>query len=262
MHRWWLISIAGILCFASGCESKTPSQSSEHTPTDEVATLPAVPTGSDAANSASESPQPLTGKDFFPNPLVSASTTLQPVVVPNLIPPTASTERIPQVDTGRPDPFASLSLTPTVTKAKSAPAAPVQAPPTVSAVPAAPTTLPTVTVAAQPLPVSGLPLPSLLPTANLAPLPTLDATQFAPQQSLAEAIEISGVVQVAGKTSVIIKDPNEHTSRPVTVGERVGNGKVLVKRVELGLEPVVILEQDGREIVRSIGSSSALVGAL
>jgi hypothetical protein len=82
-----------------------------------------------------------------------------------------------------------------------------------------------------------------------------------PPKSAAASIEISGVVQVGGKTNVIVKDPSEQTSRYAAVGERLANGKVLIKRIEMGLEPLVILEQGGHEIVRSIGTS-ALVGAL
>jgi hypothetical protein len=84
---------------------------------------------------------------------------------------------------------------------------------------------------------------------------------MAPPRSAAESLEISGVVQVGGKTNVIIKAADEYTSRYAAVGERVANGQVLIKRVEMGLEPVVILEQAGREIVRSVGSG-ALVGSL
>lgn len=243
----WSIGIAGILCFTSGCSSKTVSkQPSSNLPSPEaIATVPVAP----------QEAQPLTAQDFFPNPLVSEASDIKPIPVPNLIPPTASIERVPQVNTGRPDPFASLGYAPTVVKVK----------PSASASPAP---VPSQSVAVTALPQSPampiMPLPSLLPApTNLSPLPSVTVpNQMAPLQSSAETIEISGVIQVAGKTNVIIKDPNEHTSRYVTVGERLANGKVLVKRVEMGLEPVVILEQGGREIVRSVGSSSALVGAL
>lgn len=253
---WWLIGIAGILCFASGCDNKTVSKQPGLDLSDSEAASP-MPTVSVDSNSAdSEVAKPLSAQDFFPNPLVSQSSSLKPVPVPNLIPPTTSIERVPQVDTGRPDPFATLGYTPTVVKAQPSPAAVV--------LPPAPKP---VTVAAQPpLPApTVMPLPPLLPapSTNLAPLPSVSVpAPPTPPQSSAETIEISGVIQVAGKTNVIIKDPNEHTSRYVGVGDRLANGTVLVKRVEMGLEPLVILEQGGREIVRSIGSSSALVGAL
>ncbi len=76
-----------------------------------------------------------------------------------------------------------------------------------------------------------------------------------PQPELARAIFVSGVSQVNGQTQVIVKLPNESFSRYVSVGERVMDGKVLVKRVQefSGLAPVVILEEVGIEVSRKIG---------
>jgi hypothetical protein len=251
MHkRWWLVGMAGML-FASGCNSMTSNQPkttsiASNTDINSSPTSPANPNSTEA--------QPLAANDFFPDPLVAGSTSLQPVPVPHLIPPTTSIERVPQVDTGRPDPFASLGYTPTVVQPQQ-PSSPAPAPPVV--LPSAPIVT---TVAAAP-PVT--PLPLLPPSLSLAPLPSVTVpSQITPPRSAAETIEISGVIEVGGKTNVIVKVPEEETSRYVTVGDRLANGKVLVKRVEMGLEPVVILEQGGREVVRSVGSSSALVGAL
>jgi hypothetical protein len=74
----------------------------------------------------------------------------------------------------------------------------------------------------------------------------------------AMAIEISGMIDVAGKTQVIIKLPTESFSRYVEVGERILNGKVLVKRVEgqNSLSPTVVLEEVGVEVSRKIGDKS------
>jgi hypothetical protein len=74
----------------------------------------------------------------------------------------------------------------------------------------------------------------------------------------AMAIEISGVIEVNGETQVIIKLPTESFSRYIAVGERIGNGKVLVKRVEgqNGLTPTVVLEEVGVEVLRKIGEKS------
>lgn len=247
----WLIGLAGVLCFTSGCSGKIASKQPDPNVPDS-AEVPA--TVADSSVQEPDQARPLTAQDFFPNPLVAESAPVQPLPIPNLIPPTASVERVPQVETGRPDPFASLGYTPTVVQVKPASAPPVA--PTVTSQP--------VTVAALPPAPTVMPLPTLLPASTtLSPLPAVTVpSQMPPLQSAAETIEISGVVEVGGKTNVIIKDPMEQTSRSVTVGERLANGKVLVKRVEMGMEPVVILEQGGREIVRSIGASSALVGAL
>ena len=74
-----------------------------------------------------------------------------------------------------------------------------------------------------------------------------------PLQAL--AVEISGVIEVAGKTQVIIKLPAESFSRYIEVGDRIADGKVLVKRVEgqNGLSPTVVLEEVGVEVPRKIG---------
>lgn len=253
MHkRWWLISTAGILLI-SGCNSKTASNQSNPTPI--ASELGSKAPSTDAASPDSTQAQPLAAEDFFPDPLVAGSTSLKPVPVPHLIPPTTSIERVPQVDSGRPDPFASLGFTPTVVQTQQS-SSPVTA--------TVPPSAPVVTVAAAPQTPDVVALPPLLPApTSFAPLPSVTVpSQIVPPRSAAETIEISGVIEVGGKTNVIVKVPEEQTSRYVTVGERLANGKVLVKRVEMGLEPVVILEQGGREVVRSVGSSSALVGAL
>ncbi|HEY9738789.1 MAG TPA: hypothetical protein V6D06_20990 [Trichocoleus sp.] len=84
----------------------------------------------------------------------------------------------------------------------------------------------------------------------IQPLPSL------PQPQLASAVEVTGVVQVGGETYAIVRAPNEPTSRYVRVGQRVANGRVLVKRIQMrgGEEPVVILEENGIEVARAVGS--------
>lgn len=113
-----------------------------------------------------------------------------------------------------------------------------------------------------------------IPKANnpvIRPIPTVQPqtspanTQIAAKpEKVAEkplqamAIEISGVIEVNGETQVIIKLPTESFSRYIAVGERIGNGKVLVKRVEgqNSLTPTVILEEVGVEVMRKIGEKS------
>lgn len=45
----------------------------------------------------------------------------------------------------------------------------------------------------------------------------------------------------------------------VGVGQRISGGKVLIKRIEMGAGsiPVVILEENGVEVARSVGERSA-----
>ncbi len=241
---WWLISIAGILCFAVGfsCSHHRVSQSPDPSP-------------ASLADSTAQS-QPSVNKSVFSEPSVTtASGAIRPIPVPNLIPPTASAQRIPQVQAGRSDPFASLDYTPTVIEVESSK---VSSP---AAISVAPISVTPPVVKPQPIAIAPPATIPLSPPTRLLVPPVNPPIRQMPPKSAAASIEISGVVQVGGKTNVIVKDPSEQTSRYAAVGERLANGKVLIKRIEMGLEPLVILEQGGHEIVRSIGTS-ALVGAL
>jgi hypothetical protein len=95
--------------------------------------------------------------------------------------------------------------------------------------------------------------------------PTTPKTQVAaiPPKAVAQplqamAVEISGVIEVEGKTQVIVKLPNESFSRYIEVGDRVANGSVLIKRVESqqSLSPTIVLEEVGVEVARKIGDNS------
>jgi hypothetical protein len=76
-----------------------------------------------------------------------------------------------------------------------------------------------------------------------------------PSTDLAKGVEVTGVIVLQGVPQAIVKAPNESTSRYVRIGERLSNGKVLVKRIEMATdaEPVVILEENGVEVARGVG---------
>jgi hypothetical protein len=78
-----------------------------------------------------------------------------------------------------------------------------------------------------------------------------------PEPTLAKSIEVTGVVDVGGQPSAIVRVPNE-PSRYVRVGQRLSNGQVLVKRIDMnqGPTPVVILEQYGVEVARRVGEAT------
>ena len=67
------------------------------------------------------------------------------------------------------------------------------------------------------------------------------------------------VAQVNGQTQVILRLPNESFSRYISVGERVMDGKILVKRVENpnASTPTVVLEEVGMEVLRKVGEKVA-----
>lgn len=88
-----------------------------------------------------------------------------------------------------------------------------------------------------------------VPSQGLNPLPQI------PEPTLAEAVEVTGVVMIGATTKAIVKAPNEPTGRHVEVGQRLANGQVLVKRIETnaGSDPIVVLEQNGVEVSRRVG---------
>lgn len=242
---WFVALLVWVpLAIATGCARNTVSETELPEEGSEVASKAGVANAESGAESAAQFP-------FQSSPIAANPTS---PMASNLIPPTTTPERLPQVSVGRTDPFASLPISPTVsvnTRPAAAPVATTPIPPPVMMPPASvatvPQTLPTLPTLTPPppVPIDAFPL--------VAPVPVVP-------QRLSEAIEISGVVEVAGKTSVIIHVPNEMSSRYAAVGDYLANGKVLIKRVEMGMEPTVILEEDGVETIRYVGSSSSLAG--
>ncbi|WP_414621022.1 hypothetical protein [Calothrix sp. CCY 0018] len=101
------------------------------------------------------------------------------------------------------------------------------------------------------IPVLPQQMPGVVPPPELAPvLPP------PPEPKLAQAVLVSGVVQVGNRPQAIIKVPSEPTSRYVQAGQRLASG-LLVKRIEMneGSEPIVILEQYGIEVARMVGEA-------
>lgn len=79
------------------------------------------------------------------------------------------------------------------------------------------------------------------------------------EADLAKQVVITGVIDLGGVTQIIINAPNEPYTRYVQIGQYVSNGQVLVKRVEMGsgANPIVVLEQSGIEVFKSVGASAA-----
>lgn len=93
------------------------------------------------------------------------------------------------------------------------------------------------------------PIPNLVPgrtTTNIPPR--------LPQPTLARAVEVLGVVQIGNVPYAIVSAPNEPTSRYVREGQRLANGQVMVRRIEMnGPAPAVVFEQHGIEVVTAVG---------
>ncbi len=78
-----------------------------------------------------------------------------------------------------------------------------------------------------------------------------------PNSTLAESVIVSGLYQGNGRAKLIVKAPEEDTSRYVEVGQYLSNGQILVKSIDLNYSPTprVILEQSGVEVTKEIGES-------
>jgi hypothetical protein len=124
--------------------------------------------------------------------------------------------------------------------------------------PVLPPTIPPIAI--QPVGVPELPK---LPAGNSPPQwidpnpPVVRGAPLPPSTDIAEGVEVSGVVQVGDKMQVILKVPEEPTSRYVSIGQRLANGQVLVKRVNLqSIDPIVIFEQNGVEVAKIVGEKN------
>ena len=104
----------------------------------------------------------------------------------------------------------------------------------------------------QPTPPTQWRGPGFPPPSPPAPAPAAPP----PDTTIADGIEVSGVVQVGSQKQIIVKVPTELTSRYVKIGQSLANGKVLVKRVNLKKRavPIVVFEQSGVEISKEVGS--------
>ena len=264
----WMTSLSVVALLLASCAGGGDSNNATQTPAnaDSTAQAPGQPVTKTVSVPAKT--------QNFTNPLVGKSGSGRAMPVPGLVQPTNATERLPQIAAGRSDPFAAIAANPViipganpqVRSVPSVPAVPalirtnrtpkVAAPKVV--IPSARRTLPPVAVA----PLSTTPLPSVRPApSDLSKLPPLPVPSS--PTSLASAVTVNGVVQAGDSLSAIVKAPEEQTSRYVSAGEYLSNGKILVKRIEMrsNSEPVVILQQDGIEITKFVGNANGPVAS-
>ncbi|MGL5835915.1 MAG: hypothetical protein ACRC1Z_22195 [Waterburya sp.] len=78
------------------------------------------------------------------------------------------------------------------------------------------------------------------------------------EPTLANNVVVSGMYEANGKIRLIVKAPEETSSRYVEVGQYLSNGQVLVKRVDRNRysNPKVILEESGMEVAKTIGEDA------
>jgi hypothetical protein len=199
----------------------------------------------------------------FAEPLVNSSAKPSARAVPGLLQPTNAAARIPGIVIGRRDPFAIVpgSQPLVISSSRSAPSSKVA----VAPLPRSVNKVPNQAIAPAGVPSMSLPpipsgtSPNSLP--NLSPMPPGSVPPIsipvAPPSptSAADAISVNGIVQVGGKWSVIVKEPSATSARHVAVGDYLENGKVLVKKVVSAgtADPIVVLQQNGVEIRKSLG---------
>ena len=86
----------------------------------------------------------------------------------------------------------------------------------------------------------------------IAPSPPQPPRPPAPNQ--ARAVLISGVVDLPDQPIAIVQAPGEKSSRRVSQGDKLSNGKVTVKSIDSNSQPpTVVLEQYGVKVSRRVG---------
>lgn len=112
-----------------------------------------------------------------------------------------------------------------------------------------------------PLPAIEIARLPILTTPSLAPEQRSTATAIAPgtpATQIATAVKVSGVIELGSGKKALVQVPGSKAQRYVAEGEWLSNRKVQVKRIEyndIGT-PVVILSENGQEVVKMVGSSS------
>jgi len=286
MQRKKLVSLVGSLSvLIGGCDSLPffgGNNASSPSPTPVAAVT--ASSKSSPGNAPNSIASPLSPPKAGASPIAAAKAAPQAPVNPaatGLITSLPSDERLRQNAVGRNDPFAIPLIQPLVKEptgggstqgAGAAPtnqrpipslpqvplpplaAFPILAAPRVATATAATRSNATVATATR----GGTATPARTPGAISQPFtPQLPAL---PEPSLARLVEVSGIIDVAGAPpKAIIKAPNETSSRYVSQGERLSDGLILVKRIEMTGPggPVVVLEQFGVEVTRRVGDRPA-----
>lgn len=251
--------------------------------------LAALVVSSCGSNNANQAKAPLPAPQTFSQPLVPAATPpLPPVPIAGMIQVTNGSTRLAQVATDsnpsqsgtvERDPFAALPpgdlrISPKVAaqfvattpqSAISKPQLANKSQPTATLTVSQPMPLPNVQVkpiALSPQPVQTAILPVPAPITVLPALPTMASPASTDPESappaltnLADTVAITGVLQVGGKLTAIVQEPDA-SARYVQSGDYLANGQVLLKRITMSKngQPTVILQQNGKEVLKTVGA--------
>ncbi|MBW4485100.1 MAG: hypothetical protein KME14_21395 [Tildeniella torsiva UHER 1998/13D] len=211
--------------------------------------------------------EPVATQEDFAEPLVPVAPQLSPIARADLIQSTDPNERLQQINNSRTDPFAVVPIPPPPPRVIAPPAPPGGSSPGTatarttagggggagggarSPVAAAPGTSGTPSGGSGAASGgSGATRPTTPPP--LAPLPQL------PKPTLAEAVQVTGVMTIGNENFAVVE--TSAGSQYVRAGQRVSNGQVLVKRIDMrGSDPIVVLEENGIEVSRPVGAPSS-----
>ncbi|MBE9012358.1 hypothetical protein IQ250_19350, partial [Pseudanabaenaceae cyanobacterium LEGE 13415] len=111
-----------------------------------------------------------------------------------------------------------------------------------------------------PQPVQYTPIPQ---TISVRPLPAIPVAPppMPPvsRTNLADSIALTGVIQTGNQISAIVLD-TDGTSRYVQVGEKLANGEVTVKKINVnGGNPSIVLVQNGVELIKAVGKTEGSI---
>jgi hypothetical protein len=270
------VSILALL--VGGCQSGGGDQTAQNTPSPSPAIKKRDP----------NQPKPGTTPPFTKKPLVAKQPGARTTVA-GLVPPESPENAAKRAPKGRSDPFSSIPVQPEVTVSpnpvpvtppspRSVPGVPPLPPLRQQGIPRTrspfaqtpnPNTVPPLPRLPRPVtrkpstrsPAGAAqPKPNSSPSEPVAALPprTIPELPKLPEPTQARGVEVTGVAEVGGTPMAIIKVPGE-PARYVREGQRIANGQVLVKRIEMnqGPTPVVILEQYGVEVAKAVGDKGS-----
>jgi hypothetical protein len=234
MRQLLFLSLLGVL---TSLTVSCGTSSSESSSTEPEPTPPAV------ATPAPEVPNPVEAAKEDAKVATTSKTTT------GLLPSTNPDARRQTIPAGkRTDPFSGISVSPEITLPKPTPSP--QSPNSTSSSSGA-------SGASSPQPPASGAIPSGTTGAS-RPGGIPKAPPAAPSTDLAKAVEVTGVVQLGSMIQAIVKAPNEPSSRNVQAGERLSNGQVLIKRIDVGAggNPIVVLEQNGVEVIKNLADEA------
>jgi hypothetical protein len=240
----------GLVLFLGGCsEGGGGDTVSQETPA--AATEQSTPAASPDASSSSPDQSP-TAQSASPSAGTTANRPNRPrgIMPADLISSTNPDQRLRGIQSARPDPFSLVPTSPDVTVTRE-----IQASGSGQSSSSAGSGGTSSGGRSSRLTGTQAILPQSIPVLPDIPrLPRPLPAALAPQPELARAVSVSGVVQIGSVVYAIVDAPDEPSSRYVQVGQRLSNGEIVVRRIDMnGSDSSVILEQAGMQVVRRVG---------